>query len=94
MVFNRSLSRKVYGLHEFDSIFRESNCEDSYKMCLTDGSCIKASQWCNGIADCDDGSDEAHCTCKSRINKSRICDGFYDCPLGEDELGCFSMFFF
>ena len=26
--------------------------------CQSDGKCLKASQFCDGISDCDDGSDE------------------------------------
>lgn len=59
-------------------------------MSCSDGSkCIKHKHLCDGEADCNDGSDEAKCSCKDRIEAFRHCDGYLDCPEGEDEIGCF-----
>ncbi|XP_073841369.1 serine protease nudel [Musca autumnalis] len=70
--------------------------EDHFK-CLISGEiacyggneCIMESEWCNGMVQCSDGSDEAACTCRQRLSDDRICDGYPDCPMGEDERGCF-----
>lgn len=46
-------------------------------------------QWCDSYVNCADGSDEAFCSCVSRLPESRVCDGYFDCPMGGDEIGCF-----
>ncbi|KAM7355778.1 serine protease nudel isoform 2-T2 [Cochliomyia hominivorax] len=57
--------------------------------CYGGNECIRESSWCDGSVDCSDGSDEAACTCRQRIDDDRVCDGYADCPMAEDELGCF-----
>lgn len=51
---------------------------------------------CDGDSDCDDGSDELNCSCKSdefKCNNSKCilkrwtCDGFNDCGDNSDEVG-------
>lgn len=32
-----------------------------FRMACGDGSCISASQWCDGVEDCSAGQDEGHC---------------------------------
>lgn len=44
---------------------------------------------CNGIFDCEDGTDEANCLCKDSLNdESLICNGHIDCYDRSDEEGC------
>uniref|UniRef100_A0A183A8V0 Ig-like domain-containing protein n=1 Tax=Echinostoma caproni TaxID=27848 RepID=A0A183A8V0_9TREM len=80
----------------------ESPCGPSEWMCR-DGSCLPQSYFCNGRAECRDGSDEQwpHCETTSRcqsyefvcgssecIDSRRRCDGHRDCYDGSDEVGC------
>lgn len=57
--------------------------------CYGGNECVRENSWCDGTVDCSDGSDEAACTCRQRIDNDRICDGYADCPMAEDEIGCF-----
>ncbi|XP_022174294.1 serine protease nudel isoform X2 [Myzus persicae] len=47
---------------------------------------------CDGTVDCEDGTDEEACDCKTRLtnmfNSSAICDGLVDCHNGLDEADC------
>lgn len=47
---------------------------------------------CDGTVDCEDGTDEEACDCKTRLenmyNSSAICDGVADCHDGADETAC------
>ncbi|XP_060875249.1 serine protease nudel isoform X2 [Metopolophium dirhodum] len=49
---------------------------------------------CDGTVDCEDGTDEESCNCKTRLanmyNSSAICDGIMDCHNGADEADCFT----
>lgn len=64
-------------------------CRHGERSCYDGKKCIREIQWCDGIVQCHDQSDELGCPCKTRVDKSRLCDGYFDCPNGEDELGCF-----
>ncbi|XP_026737242.1 serine protease nudel isoform X2 [Trichoplusia ni] len=68
---------------------RESACAPGTVPCLDGDGCVDEKQWCDGNVDCADVSDEARCSCTSRVDRARFCDGYYDCPFGEDEMGCF-----
>ncbi|XP_045493771.1 serine protease nudel isoform X2 [Colias croceus] len=72
-----------------NDLVRVEECPAGKVSCDNGNACISESSWCDGNVDCDDVSDESHCTCKSRVDKSRVCDGYFDCPFGEDEMGCF-----
>lgn len=47
---------------------------------------------CDGNVDCEDGTDEEMCDCRTRLanmyNASAICDGVPDCHDGSDERDC------
>ncbi|CAG4993032.1 unnamed protein product [Parnassius apollo] len=75
--------------HSSNSTTNEVTCPEGTRSCLIGETCISENQWCDGNVDCTDISDEARCSCKSRVDKSRICDGYFDCPFGEDEMGCY-----
>ena len=65
------------------------HCDADQLPCFGTSQCISKSKWCDSKVDCLDASDEAACSCKSRLAENRICDGYIDCPMGSDELGCF-----
>jgi len=77
--------------------FSGSDCGPNQFTC-GDGRCIPSNFRCDGDADCANGADEEHCTCRSLgmfecsdkkcISKSKTCDGKSDCVHGEDELNC------
>lgn len=51
---------------------------------------------CDGVVDCEDGTDEQACDCKTRLENiydSRgICDGVINCSDGTDEMtGCVAL---
>ncbi|XP_061664988.1 atrial natriuretic peptide-converting enzyme isoform X2 [Syngnathoides biaculeatus] len=73
-------------------------CSPSHFKCRS-GRCVLAIKRCDGLADCDDRSDEDGCGCAERalwecpgsgvcIKTGMICDGFPDCPLNADEVNC------
>ncbi|XP_034249333.1 uncharacterized protein LOC117650158 isoform X2 [Thrips palmi] len=66
----------------------DPGCPPGHRACHDRSGCVMASMWCDGAVHCPDASDEAHCSCRDRVERDRLCDGYFDCPLGEDELGC------
>ncbi|KAM9456166.1 transmembrane protease serine 2 isoform 1-T1 [Clarias gariepinus] len=74
------------------------------RRCGQSNTCVRSSQWCDGVTDCPKGEDEAQClygVCTlgrkcGQNNKcvlsSQWCDGVTDCPEGEDEAQCFRFY--
>ena len=83
-----------------------SGCSNSQIRC-NDGTCISHDRVCDGVHDCQDGTDELESTCnqitfkckdgKGSIPYSRFCDYVPDCDDGSDEFcqhpRCFRMQF-
>ncbi|XP_055241534.2 atrial natriuretic peptide-converting enzyme isoform X6 [Gorilla gorilla gorilla] len=73
-------------------------CGTGENFLCASGICIPRKLQCNGYNDCDDWSDEAHCTCHSQglvecrngqcIPSTFQCDGDEDCKDGSDEENC------
>uniref|UniRef100_A0A2I3RWF0 Atrial natriuretic peptide-converting enzyme n=1 Tax=Pan troglodytes TaxID=9598 RepID=A0A2I3RWF0_PANTR len=73
-------------------------CGRGENFLCASGICIPRKLQCNGYNDCDDWSDEAHCTCHSQglvecrngqcIPSTFQCDGDEDCKDGSDEENC------
>ncbi|CAI8020086.1 Kunitz-type U19-barytoxin-Tl1a [Geodia barretti] len=78
----------------------EQECEDDEFRCL-DGSCIRARLECDGLSDCDDGSDEIddgcspfiiacefRCSDEQCVPEDYVCNGVLECDNGRDEVDC------
>ncbi|KAH6919921.1 hypothetical protein HPB50_029090 [Hyalomma asiaticum] len=77
-------------------------CSGHQFTCVSEAKCIPRSSRCNGVRDCNDGSDEQDChanrTCLEAeflceqggrcIPAAWRCDSFRDCIDGADESGC------
>eukprot|EP00058_Branchiostoma_floridae_P007251 XP_002592739.1 hypothetical protein BRAFLDRAFT_67179 [Branchiostoma floridae] len=68
-------------------------CSGVEKTVCTDGDCDVHEVICDGIVDCDDGSDENNCDAKtcpngSTIREAQVCDGIDDCGDSADEQNC------
>ncbi|XP_042337393.1 low-density lipoprotein receptor-related protein 8-like [Plectropomus leopardus] len=75
-------------------------CREQLEFRCSDGSCILRLSVCDGHTDCEDGSDELHCShlrckknefaCHSRrcISTHLRCNGMDDCGDGSDEASC------
>ncbi|XP_071538819.1 uncharacterized protein [Panulirus ornatus] len=75
-------------------------CHKHTFQCLSSGRCISWYYVCNGVRECEDGSDETSClprrcpslahTCDDGtcISRAKLCDGNVHCPDGSDEASC------
>ena len=85
----------------------ESNCPDRRFNCdcrrnlifpTNESQCIEYSWVCDGVPDCDDGSDEIDCICSedqcqcSNCEQGTDCDSFFKClpkiELGDSKISC------
>ncbi|XP_072244889.1 low-density lipoprotein receptor-related protein 8-like [Leuresthes tenuis] len=77
-------------------------CHEQLEFRCSDGSCLSRVKMCDGRSDCEDGSDERHCShvwckdsefaCHSRrcISAQLLCNGVHDCSDGRDEDSCYN----
>lgn len=86
---NHSLKTREY---EFNSMINESDSENlDYFQCQKIIQSVLKNYLCDGIRDCEDGSDETNCSCADILkNKDSklLCDGFEDCADSSDEENC------
>uniref|UniRef100_A0A2K5JME8 Atrial natriuretic peptide-converting enzyme n=1 Tax=Colobus angolensis palliatus TaxID=336983 RepID=A0A2K5JME8_COLAP len=91
-----NVSRICFSPHQENG--KQLLCGGGESFLCASGICIPRKLQCNGYNDCDDWSDEAHCTCHSQglvecrngqcIPSTFQCDGDEDCKDGSDEENC------
>ncbi|XP_066994121.2 serine protease nudel [Anabrus simplex] len=80
-----AVHRPVKKPHPVQKPFRK------YFKCKMISQSILAERRCDGVADCEDGSDEHGCSCRDRLLVSApsvICDGYMNCEDLSDEQEC------
>uniref|UniRef100_A0A669PL37 Corin, serine peptidase n=1 Tax=Phasianus colchicus TaxID=9054 RepID=A0A669PL37_PHACC len=93
---NDTIERVCFSPHQEKG--KQSLCGGEESFLCASGICIPGKLQCNGYNDCDDWSDEVHCTCHSQglveckngqcIPSAFKCDGDNDCKDGSDEENC------
>ncbi|RZF40185.1 hypothetical protein LSTR_LSTR017108 [Laodelphax striatellus] len=75
----------------FNDSFLNNETVSSHFQCKMLNQLVLKSSRCDGLVDCEDGSDEVGCTCYEKLlveKRELICNGIVDCADGTDEMYC------